>query len=163
MFQGLRRKGRQGPTDLIPAADEQQQGDGVEADGVEAVEADEEVPSPPWYVARPESRRDCPVCVLVQLSIHLSQLELSIEGVIVSCAVEAYTSPEMTEHLLERKTKKQDMLSLAISCSLVFCSERCSASTVSGDVYASHLQDTMMSMIKMLSQQYEDNITWFTI
>ena len=66
MFQGLRRKRRQGPAELILAADEQQQGDGVvEAGGVEV---DEEIAPPPWYVARPESRRDCPVCGLEQLS-----------------------------------------------------------------------------------------------
>ena len=66
MFQGLRRKARQGPTDLIPAADGQQQGDGTTEAG--GVEADEEIAPPSWYVARPASRRDCPVCGLVQLS-----------------------------------------------------------------------------------------------
>ena len=50
VFQGLRRKGRQGPSDLIPAAAQQQQGNGVtRADGEEA---EAKIASPSWYAAR---------------------------------------------------------------------------------------------------------------
>ena len=51
--QGLRRKGRQSSSDLIPAAAQQQQGNGVtRADGEEA---EAEIASPSWYAARPKS------------------------------------------------------------------------------------------------------------